>query len=185
MPAPILKNAATRRNHLKRISLYACTIALACGATVLLAASTVHRSQIVGGQPDVRMDAAYRDGLFLSRRDADGGGRRHLSSGGWSGDAERRLFVSGYLQGCRGMYGQAASDGFLSSLPDQHSGYRDGIGDGRKDRQQSMPFRVSATENYKNAERLDSTEMGDPNQLQQFYRAAYCDGYQQAYYGER
>ena len=83
------------------------------------------------------------------------------------------------------MYGQAASDGFLSSLPDQHSGYRDGIGDGRKDRQQSMPFRVSATENYKKAERLDSTEMGDPNQLQQFYRAAYCDGYQQAYYGER
>jgi hypothetical protein len=170
---------------MKRFSIYACTIALACGATVLLAAGTVHRSQIVGDQPDTRMDAAFRDGLFLGRRDADGGRRRHLSSGRWSGDADRRLFVSGYLQGYREMYGQAASEQFLSSLPDQHSGYRDGLADGLKDQQESLPFRASATENYKNADRLGSADKGDPNQLQQFYRAAYCDGYQQAYYSDR
>jgi hypothetical protein len=170
---------------MKRISLYACTLALACGATVLLAASTGHRSRMVRVEPDVRVDAAFRDGLFLGRRDADGGRRRHLSSGRWSGDADRRLFVSGYLQGYREMYGQAASERFLSSLPDQHSGYRDGIADGIKDRRQSMPFRASATENYKNADRLYAAQERDPSQLERFYRAAYCDGYQQAYYGER
>jgi len=84
---------------MKRFSVYACTIALACGATVLLAADTVHRSQIGGNQPDVRMCAAFRDGLFLGHRDAEHGRRRHLSSGRWSSDADRRLFVSGYLQG--------------------------------------------------------------------------------------
>jgi hypothetical protein len=170
---------------MKRFSVYACTIALVCGATVLLAAGTVHRSQIVGNQPDVRIDAAFRDGLFLGHRDAAGGRRRHLSSGRWSSDADRRLFVSGYLQGYREMYGQAASEEFLSSLPDQHSGYRDGLADGLKDRQDSTPFRASATENYKNADRLYSADKRDPNQLQQFYKAAYCDGYQQAYYGEQ
>jgi len=83
------------------------------------------------------------------------------------------------------MYGQAASEEFLSALPDQHSGYGDGLADGLKDRQDSMPFRASATENYKNADRLYSAGKGDPNQLPQFYQAAYCDGYQQAYYGEQ
>jgi hypothetical protein len=170
---------------MRRFSVYACTIALVCGATVLLAAGTVHRSQIVGNQPDVRIDAAFRDGLFLGHRDAAGGRRRHLSSGRWSSHADRRLFVSGYLQGYREMYGQAASEEFLSSLPDQHSGYRDGLADGLKDRQDSTAFRASATENYKNAGRLYSADKRDPNQLQQFYKAAYCDGYQQAYYGEQ
>ncbi|MGD0426749.1 MAG: hypothetical protein ABSC10_08515 [Candidatus Acidiferrales bacterium] len=168
-----------------RFSVFACTIALACGATVLLAAGTVRRSQILGDQVDVRMGAAFRDGLFLGRRDAESGRRRHLSSGRWSDDADRRFFVSGYLQGYREMYGQVASEEFLASMTDQHSGYRDGLADGLKDRQQSIPFRASATENYKHADRLYSADEGDSNQLQQFYRAAYCDGYQQAYYAEQ
>jgi hypothetical protein len=182
---PILAGAATRRNNMKRISIHAYIIALACGATVLLAAGTVHRSPIVGDQPGVRMDAAFRDGLFLGRRDADSGSRRHLSSGRWSSGPDRRLFVSGYLQGYREMYGPAASEEFLSSLPDQHSGYRDGVADGLSDRQTSVPFRASATENYRSADRLDAAKNGDPTQLAQFYKEAYCDGYQQAYYSER
>jgi hypothetical protein len=152
---------------------------------VLLAAGTVHRSQIVGDQPDVRMDAAFRDGLFLGRRDADGGRRRHLSSGRWSNDVDRRQFVTGYLQGYREMYGQAASAEFLSSLPAQQTGYLDGIADGLRDRQESIPFRASATENYRKSNSVYSASNGDPSRPEQFYREAYCNGYQQAYYDER
>jgi hypothetical protein len=169
---------------MKRFSVYAITMALACGATALLAAGKVRRSPIVGDQPELRMDAAFRDGLFMGRRDADGGKRRHLSSGRWSDDADRRLFVSGYLRGYREKYGQAASQEFLSSLPDQQTGYLDGITDGLSDRQAAKPFRPSVTENYRRADRLYSEDRGDLNQYERPYREAYCDGYQQGYYGE-
>jgi hypothetical protein len=169
---------------MKKLSVYACAIALACGATVLLAAGTVRRSAIKGDQPGVRTDAAFRDGLFLGRLDANGSRKQHLISGRWADDADRRHFVSGYLQAYREMYGPVGAEGFLSSLPGQQTGYRDGIRDGFTDRQESKPSRPSVTENYRRADRLYSADSGDLNQYEQFYREAYCDGYQQGYYRE-
>ena len=167
---------------MKRFSVYACTITLACGATVLLGASTVHRAANIGDQPDFH--AAFRDGLFLGRLDANGSRKQHLMSGRWADDADRRHFVSGYLQAYREMYGPVGAEEFLSALPGQQAGYRDGKRDGLSDRQESKPFRPSVTDNYTRADRLYTTDSGDLNQYERFYREAYCDGYQQGYYRE-
>ena len=56
---------------MKSLTPYVLTIALACGATALLAANTVHRSAIIGDGAGNRIDAPFRDGLFLGRRDVD------------------------------------------------------------------------------------------------------------------
>jgi hypothetical protein len=55
-------------------------------------------------------DAAFRDELFLGRLDAEGGRKPHLTSGRWSADVDRRLFVSGYLKAYGEMYSRAASE---------------------------------------------------------------------------
>ena len=169
---------------MKNISAYVLTIALACGATVLLAAGSVHRSAIAGGPSSGRMDAPFRDGLFLGRRDVDAGRKQHLITGRWSDDADRRLFVSGYLQAYREKYGPVGAEQFGSSQPVEQAGYRDGLADGFKDRLESKRFRAGATANYTNAECLCPADGGDLNQYKQSYRDAYSDGYQQAFYAE-
>ncbi|MFZ0584611.1 MAG: hypothetical protein WA690_15460 [Candidatus Acidiferrales bacterium] len=169
---------------MKKFSLYAITIALTCGATVLLAAGKVHRSSIAGAQPEPRMDAAFRDGLFLGRRDVEAGRTQHLITGRWSGVADRRLFVSGYLQAYREKYGPAGVDEFGSSLPVERAGYRDGLDDGFKDRLEARPFRAGATDSYTKAECICPADGGDLNEFKRSYRGAYSDGYQQAYYAQ-
>ena len=169
---------------MKSLSAYALTVAVTCGATVLLAASTVHRSASVGDPASSRMEAPFRDGLFLGRRDVDAGRKQHLITGRWSDDSDRRLFVSGYLQAYREKYGPVGAEQFGSSQPVEQAGYRDGLADGFKDRLESKQFRPGATENYTKAECLCPAEGGDLNQYKQFYRNAYSDGYQQAYYAQ-
>ena len=44
-------------------------------------------------------DAAYRDGLYLGRLDAQAGRRPHPAIGRWSQDADRSLFRAGYNAG--------------------------------------------------------------------------------------
>lgn len=169
---------------MKKFSLYAITISLTCGATVLLAAGTVRRSGRASDHADARMDAAFRDGLFLGRRDADAGRKQHLITGRWGDDADRRLFVSGYLQAYREKYGPAGAEEFGSSLPVERAGYRDGRNDGFKDRFEGRPFRAGRTDNYKTAECICPADGDDLKQYKESYRSAYSDGYQQAYYTE-
>jgi hypothetical protein len=98
-------------------------------------------------------------------------------------DADRRLFVSGYLQAYGGMYGQAAEEP-QAWQPAEQRGYRDGITDGLRQRRGSKRFQSSASENYTRADRGYSERMGDVSRYKQLYREAYCTGYQQGYYGE-
>lgn len=169
---------------MKSLSAYVLTIALAGGATVLLAANAVHRSAIIGDGASNRMEAPFRDGLFLGRRDVDAGRKQHLITGRWSDDADRRLFVSGYLEAYREKYGPVGSEEFGSSQPVEQAGYRDGLADGFKDRLESKRFRAGATANYTKAECFCPADGGDLNQYKQSYRDAYSDGYQQAYYAQ-
>jgi hypothetical protein len=179
MAVPPWANARVRRKNMKKFSLYASAIALTCGASVLLAAGSARRS---GAQPDARMDAAFRDGLFLGRRDVDAGRTQHLMTGRWSGDVDRRLFVSGYLQAYREKYGPAGVEEFGSALPVERAGYRDGLDDGFKDRLEAKPFRAGVTDNYRKAECICPADGGDLSEFKRLYRGAYSDGYQQAYY---
>ena len=169
---------------MKRLSAYALAAAITCGATVLLAAGAVRRSAIAGDHTASRIEAPFRDGLFLGHRDVEAGRKQHLITGRWSEDADRRLFVTGYLQAYRDKFGPTGSEEFASSLPVERAGYRDGLADGFKDRVESRHFRAGSTENYKRAECICPADGGDLSQYQQNYRDAYSDGYQQAYYAQ-
>jgi hypothetical protein len=147
---------------------------------LMLVAAAVHYSRSDFGGPT---DAAFRDGLFLGRQDAEHGRKPHLSTGRWSADADRRLFVSAYLQAYGEMFGASGNEPRTWQLAEQR-GYRDGITDGLKQRRGSKRFKASASENYAIADRGYSERMGEVSRYKQLYREAYCTGYQQGYYGE-
>jgi hypothetical protein len=146
-------------------------------ASMLVAASVYHPSRDVGAL----MDAAFRDGLFLGRLDAEQGRKPQLSTGRWSTDSDRRLFVSGYVQAYGEVFRAAEDEPHAWQLAEQR-GYRDGITDGVKQRRGSNRFQASASENYARADRGFSSRMGELTQYKQLYREAYCTGYQRGYY---
>jgi hypothetical protein len=168
---------------LKRLSVYVFIIVIAGAAAAISATVALHRSHVVAGNVNKQTDAAFRDGLFLARLDAEHGRKPHLATGRWSTDADRRSFVSAYLQTYREMQGAASEQLGFSQLPAQR-GYRDGITDGLQQRDRFGSFRVNATEKYQKADRGYSESKGDLNEYKQAYRDAYCNGYQQAYYRE-
>src|SRR5216683_2676012 len=170
---------------MKRRSAYVFAIVIAGAVTAIFATvAALHRSDVVAGNVNKQTDAAFRDGLFLARLDAEHGRKRHLTSGRWSTDADRRSFVSAYLQAYREMQGVAASEQLGSSELAAQRGYRDGIADGLQQRYRSGSFQANATENYQKADRGYSDSSGDLSEYKQAYREAYCNGYQQAYYSE-
>jgi hypothetical protein len=156
------------------ILVVSCALAL-----MLIAAAVFYPRSDVGGPTE----AAFRDGLFLGRRDAEQGRKPHLSTGRWSVAADRRLFVSGYLQAYGEMFGAAGDEPQAWQVAEQR-GYRDGITDGLKQRRGSKRFQASASENYARADRGHAERMGDASRYKQLYREAYRTGYQQGYYGE-
>jgi len=175
---------ALRRETMRRLPEYVFIIVIAGAATAISATVALHRSHVVAGNVNQQTDAAFRDGLFLARLDAEQGRKPHLTSGRWSTDADRRSFVSGYLQAYREMQTGAASERLGPSQLAAQRGYRDGITDGLQQRGRLGSFRAHATEKYQKADRGYSDNNGDLNQYKQAYREAYCNGYQLAYYRE-
>ena len=169
---------------MKRISVYVFAIVIAGAASAIFATVAHHRSHVVLSDVSKQTDAAFRDGLFLARLDAEHGRKPHLTSGRWSTEADRRSFVSAYLQAYREMQGSAAAEQLGSSQLAAQRGYRDGITDGLQQRYRSGSFQANATENYQKADRGYSDSSGDLSEYKQAYREAYCNGYQQAYYRE-
>ena len=169
---------------MKRLSTYVFAIAVASAGSAIFATTALHGSHVLAGNVTNQTTAAFRDGLFLARLDAEHGRKPHLMSGRWSTEADRRLFVVAYLQACREMRGDAVLEQLGSSKPAGKRGYRDGLIDGLQQRYESKSFQPNATENYRKADRGYSDSGGDLNQYKQAYREAYCNGYQQAYYGE-
>jgi hypothetical protein len=168
----------------KRLFLYVFVIVIAGAATANFATVAFHRFRVVAGNVNKQTDAAFRDGLFLARLDVEHGRKPHLMSGRWSTDADRRSFVSAYLQAYREMQGGSALEQLGSSQLAAQRGYRDGITDGLQQHYRFGSFWENATEKYKKADRGYSDSNGDLNEYKQAYREAYCNGYQQAYYSE-
>jgi hypothetical protein len=167
---------------MKRLSTYLLTFVATAAA--IFAPGALHRSYVGAGNVNNQTNAAFRDGLFLARLDAEHGRKPHLMSGRWSSDGDRRLFVAAYLQAYREMRGDAAPEQMESSPPSAKRGYRDGLADGLQQRYESRSFQPTGTENYRRADRGYSDNSGDLNQYKQAYREAYCNGYQLAFYGE-
>jgi hypothetical protein len=165
---------------MKRTSIHVLILVASSVLALMLVAGAVHYPRSDVGGPT---DAAFRDGLFLGRQDAEHGRKPHLSTGRWSADADRRLFVSGYSQAYGEMFGAARDAPQVWQRAEQR-GYRDGITDGLKQRRGSKQVQASASENYARANRGYSKRTGDVRQYKQLYREAYCTGYQQGYYGE-
>jgi hypothetical protein len=84
----------------KRLSVYMSLVAMPFGtATVLLTSSKVHPSHTVDGTTIRPTDAAFSDGLYLGKLDAESGRKQHLSIGRWNTAKDRTSFVAGYQQG--------------------------------------------------------------------------------------
>jgi hypothetical protein len=111
---------------MKRSSSCVLILVLSCSLTLMLVAAAVHYPRSAVGGP---MDAAFRDGVFQGQLDAKHGRKAHLSTGRWSAEADRRLFVSGYLQAYGEMFGVAGDQPQSWQLAEQRA-YRDGITDG-------------------------------------------------------
>jgi hypothetical protein len=165
---------------MKRPSTHVFILVVSCVLALMLVAAAVHYPRNDVGGPT---DAAFRDGLFLGRQDAEHGRKPHLSTGRWSADADRRLFVSAYLQAYGEMFGASGDEPRTWQLAEQR-GYHDGITDGHKQRRASKQLQASASENYARADRGYTERMGDVTRYKQLYREAYSTGYQQGYYGE-
>src|SRR5260370_27679735 len=82
---------------MKKISVYVFAIVIAGAASAIFATVALHRSHVVLGNVNTQTDAAFRDGLFLARLDAEHGRKTHLLSGPSNTPAGRRSRVSAYL----------------------------------------------------------------------------------------
>jgi hypothetical protein len=164
---------------MKKPSTHVFILVVSCALALMLVTTVVHYPRSDVGGPT---DAAFRDGLFLGRQDAEQGRKPHLSTGRWSVAEDRRLFVSGYLQAYGEMFGAARDEPQAWQVAEQR-GYRHGITDGLKQRRGSKRFQASASENYARADGGYLERMGDASRYKQLYREAYCTGYQQGYYG--
>jgi hypothetical protein len=169
---------------MERLSTYLLTIVVTGVATAIFAPMALHRTYVVADNVNNQTNAAFRDGLFLARFDAEHGRKLHLMSGRWSTDADRRLFVAAYLQAYREMRVDPTPEQLGSSQSAAKRGYRDGLADGLQQRYESRSFQPTAAENYRRADRGYSNSSGDMNQYKQAYREAYCNGYQTAFYGK-
>jgi len=73
------------------------TLAILCGAAGL--ALTTGRLNIRPLRPEIvrfASNAAFRDGLYQGKLDAQHGNKPHIRSARWSADPDRLAFVSGY-----------------------------------------------------------------------------------------
>ena len=114
-----------------------------------------------------RADAAFSDGVFLATLDFQRGRRPHLASGRWSTDQDRASFIAGYEQTYREL-ADSRSAKPAAPTANELASYGDGKLDGTRDRNAAQPFQMNKTENYRTAD--------------QYYRAAYSNGYQEGYY---
>lgn len=128
-------------------------------------------------------EAAFRDGLFQSRLDAQNGRKPHITSGRWNTDRDRALFITGYQQGYR-EFSESHPGKLTEPNAAELAGFRDGMLDGARDRRASQPFQVTKKDNYRNADSAHLEVNSDPARYKEDYRQAYSNGYQLGYYSQ-
>jgi hypothetical protein len=159
-------------------SPFSLTTGLAVGLVIGLFARTPQSPTHSANQI---MDAAYRDGVFLATMDVEKGRRPHLESGRWSTDMDRGSFIAGYEQAYEEMC-QHRKGSFLRATTAEVAGYTDGIADAATDESSSHAFQPEKTKNYLRASNGSSQDNEILANVQQEYREAYLNGYQQRYF---
>jgi hypothetical protein len=130
------------------------------------------------------VDAAFRDGVFLAKLDAQNGRKPHLMSGRWSANADRAMFIVGYEQTYQESAGAREGKSAKADAAEV-AGYLDGMADGASDGAASHTFRSEKTANYLNARHESAPTAADLAKFQEEYRGAYANGYQQGYYANQ
>lgn len=167
---------------MRRQSLYVLVIILGAATLLLAAVARRNPSHSARPRPSQATNAAFRDGLYLARVDAESGRAPHLSSGRWATETDRASFIAGYQDGYTEFLKTRAPK--FTPHPAELVGFRDGIADGAQHRSAAQPFHVTKTENYRNGGGLRAdARSGDAIAIRQ-YRQAYAAGYQQGYYAQ-
>lgn len=130
------------------------------------------------------VDAAFRDGAFVAKLDAQNGRKPRLMSGRWNSNADRAMFIVGYEQTYQEIAASTAAKSLKADAA-EIAGYLDGMADGAADGAASRVFRSEKTANYRSA-RQDAIPDGiNLAKFQDDYRGAYTNGYQQGYFANQ
>jgi uncharacterized protein with FMN-binding domain len=89
---------------MKKIYGYALATAVGLGAGAMISskdvsAQTQTTPQLTGAAATAGTDAAFRDGLYMGKHDADQGRLRHVATGRWSTSVDRSQYQTGYDAG--------------------------------------------------------------------------------------
>jgi len=96
---------------MKRLSLFLLVVGVAVAAAAPMRRLLIPVTPPGNTTVSQAGNAAFRDGLYLGRFDAESGRTRHLCVGRWSSDINRAWFTAGYQAGYRGMNaGRAAEE---------------------------------------------------------------------------
>jgi hypothetical protein len=169
---------------MKKVLLYTLTIVGTLAVAMITMTGVKAHSGSDNTRSAINADAAFRDGVYLGKLDAEAGRKPHLTTGRWSSNPDRASFIAGY----QATYLQRAKVDVAFAQPSpattaELAGFQDGIADGALHRQQSLPFQLIKTEKYRGAGGYPDSP-GNQSNYRQVYRDAYSTGYQQAYYGE-
>lgn len=154
-------------------------------AAGLLVGESAYRPRLVTGNVSQEIDAAFRDGHYQAKLDAQEGRKPHFSIGRWNTEAARALFIAGYQQGYREFSESRSGRVVEPSVAElAATGYRDGMLDGARHRLGSQPFQLDQTQNYREAGLAYLEVNAETEQYKQIYREGYASGYQQAYFSQ-
>jgi len=96
---------------MKRLSLFLLVVGVAVAAATSTSRLLIPVTLPGNTTVSQASNAAFRDGLYLGRFDAESGRTRHLCVGRWSSDINRAWFTTGYQAGYRGLNaGRAAEE---------------------------------------------------------------------------
>jgi len=160
---------------MNRLFVFALTIALAGAATSLFTRSGDHGLSSVAAQQN---SAAFRDGMYLGKLDAQSARKPHLTASRWTIASDRSAFLAGY----ESVYGKVGNAYATTDSSAELIGFHDGVSDGLQHRQASRQFQLDKTENFRRADRGLDDKAGNSEKYRQSYRQAYLNGYQQAFY---
>jgi hypothetical protein len=87
-------------NDMKKLSLFVIALALSVSWAASLQ-STNHQPASLDTNVNAAQatNAAFRDGLYLGRLEAERGSESHVASGRWARNQDRISFAAGYQQG--------------------------------------------------------------------------------------
>ena len=159
-------------------SPFSVTAGLAVGLVVGMFARTPGVTNSNAGQIS---SAAFRDGAFVAKLDAQNGRKPHLMSGRWSASDDRASFIVGYEQAYEEMC-QSLKGSFPRATTAEVAGFADGMLDAAAAEVSSHAFQPEKTKNYLQAGNVSTQNNENLESFRQEYREAYLNGYQQRYF---